>query len=69
LGATSQKGRGWAGEDEGKGRGRGGRGKWRGGKGRALIESLYVVFRARSIRMQLRRAAELAMGREWVEKK
>ena len=28
-------GRDWAGEEEGKGRGRGGRGKWWGGKGRA----------------------------------
>ena len=29
------RGRGWAGEEEGNRRGRGGRGEWRGGKGRA----------------------------------
>jgi len=29
------QGRGWAGEDEGKGEGKGKEGKWRGGKGRA----------------------------------
>jgi len=34
-GVASWQGRGWAGEEEGKGRGRGGRGKWRGEKGRA----------------------------------
>ena len=35
LGPLRVRGRGWAGEEEVRGRGRGARGKWRGGKGRA----------------------------------
>jgi len=37
FGAASRQGRGWAREEEEKGRGRGERGKWRGGKGRPQV--------------------------------